>query len=115
MAHDRPAASAWIEATEIQLWNEPALGIYARAIARERPEEAMERAQRISDPELRKGTMVAIARVWIRNDRAAAQAWLANADVPERVRRASASAGEDRARQGRRARAAPEVAGPVPD
>ena len=38
MIHDRKAAFAWIEETEIQPWNEPALALYARAIARRAPE-----------------------------------------------------------------------------
>jgi hypothetical protein len=93
MSYDRQAASAWIEKIELQPWNEPALGLYARAIASERPKEAIELAQRISDPQLRETTMVVISRLWISEDRAAAEAWLAQPGVPERVRRASARVG----------------------
>jgi hypothetical protein len=86
---DHEAAFAWIAGSEPQPWNEPALAVYTRAIAAERPREAMELAQRISDAELREGTTIVIGQVWVKNDRAAAEAWLAQADVSERVRKVS--------------------------
>jgi hypothetical protein len=91
--YDRNAAFAWIEQAEIQPWNEPALAVYARAIAKDRPQEAIERAQRISDPALRNGTTVVIARQWIRREPEAARAWLAGPGVPDILRRASADGG----------------------
>jgi hypothetical protein len=101
---DHQAAFAWIEQTELQPWNESALAVYTRAIASERPKEAIELAQRISDPELREGTMIVVGQVWAREDRAAAEAWLAQPGVPERVRRVSLMvASDDRERERARA------------
>ncbi len=115
-SHDHKAAFAWIEKTELQPWNEPALAVYTRAIASERPKEAIELAQRISDPELREGTMIVVGQVWTRTDRAAAEAWLAQPGVPERVRRVSAMVGsDDRARERKQAPAEPDaLTGAVP-
>jgi hypothetical protein len=95
---DLRAAYAWIEKTELQPWNEPALAVYTNAIAGQRPKEAIELAQRISDPELREYTMTVIGQVWTKNDRAAAEAWLAQPGVSERVRRNSAMVGREHQR-----------------
>jgi hypothetical protein len=91
---DYRAAFEWIEKAELQPWNEPALAIYARAIANDHPKEAIEHAQRISDPELREGTMIVVGQIWTSKDREAASAWLAQPGIPERVRRVSAMVGE---------------------
>ena len=115
---DYHEAFAWIEKAELQPWNEPALAIYARAIASERPKEAMEHAQRISDPELREATMTVVGQVWTSKDREAASAWLAQPGVPERVRRVSAMvASEDPKRERKQAQAEGEGAatGAVPE
>lgn len=105
------AAFAWIQKIDLQPWNEPALGVYTRAIAKERPKEAIELAQRISDRELRDGTTIVIGQVWAKQDRAAAQAWLAQADVPERVRKVSMMVRDDRAPREQRAGAEPNELG----
>jgi hypothetical protein len=103
---DHEAAFAWIEKTEMQPWNEPAMAVYARAIADEHPKQAIELAQRFSDPELRQSTMIVIGQVWSKKDRAAAAAWLAQPGIPERVRRISAMVvDEELAREQARARA----------
>jgi hypothetical protein len=91
---DQHAAFTWIEKAEIQPWNEPALAVYTRAIAKERPKDAIELAQRISDQELRDGTTIVVGQVWAQQDRDAAQAWFAQADVTERVRRVSMMVGK---------------------
>jgi hypothetical protein len=90
MIGNKDAASAWLQKSGIQRWNEPAWGLYARAVAEDRPQEALELAQRISDTELREATQVLVGRRWMRKDRAAAEAWLAKAEVSDRVRRSSA-------------------------
>jgi hypothetical protein len=101
---DYQAAFAWIEQTEPQPWNEPALAVYTRAIASERPKDAIELAQRISDPELRESTTIVIGQTWTKQDRAAAEAWLDQADVSERVRRVSKMVvSEERVRERMRA------------
>ena len=104
---DHEAAWAWVERVEPQPWNEPAIAVYARAIAKDQPQHAMEMAHRFSDEELREGTMIVIGQVWTRQDRAAAEAWLSKHDVPERVRKVSAMVREDPA--GDRKRAAAEA------
>jgi hypothetical protein len=95
MGNNELAATAWIQATELQPWNEPALSVYARVIGRRegRQKEAIELAQRISDAPLRDSTLIAIGRRWMRKDRAAAETWLAQAEVSERVRRLTAMGG----------------------
>jgi hypothetical protein len=83
---DFAAAIEWIEAREMEPWLEPAFGVYARAISRERPREAVEVAGRISDEALRNMITTVVARAWLTTDRPAAEAWLAEADLPEDVR-----------------------------
>jgi hypothetical protein len=106
---DYETAFAWIAKLEPQPWNEPALAVYTRAIASERPQEAIELAQRISDAELREGTTIVIGQVWVKKDRAAAEAWLATADVSERVRKVSTMVVSDEEARARRARAQEEA------
>jgi hypothetical protein len=90
LRNDRPPASAWIEGIPRERWNEPALAFYTRNIGRRgRPKEAVELAQHISDSTLRETTLIAISRRWLIADRAAAEAWLAQPEVPEIVRRNS--------------------------
>ena len=104
---DQQSAFTWMDKAELQPWNEPALAVYTRAIASERPKEAIERAQRITDPELRDATMIVIAQVWTKRDRAAAEAWLAQPGVPDGVRRYFGTGKDDRAPLERPARAEP--------
>lgn len=87
---DREAAVAWIEARPadpMEPWLEPAFAIYARVLARERPREALELAGRLGDETLRNTTTTVVVRKWLRNDPEAAEAWLAEADIPEGVRK----------------------------
>ena len=100
---NRQAAFAWIEKTERQPWNEPALAVYATTIAGERPKEAIELAQRITEPELREYTMSVIGKAWFKQDRAAAEAWLAQPGVSERVRQSSKMVAGERKRPERNA------------
>jgi hypothetical protein len=106
---DSEAAFAWMAKTGPQPWNEPALAVYTRAIARERPKEAIELAQRIGEEELREGTMIVIAQVWMKQDPAAAEAWLHSADVSERVRKTSSMVVSDEEQRARRAKAHAEA------
>jgi hypothetical protein len=87
---DQASAHAWVEKTDIQRWNEPALAVYARAIARERPKEAIELARRLTDESWREPTTVVIGQFWSGQDPEAAKAWLAQADLPEHTRRTAA-------------------------
>lgn len=87
MHQDRAAATRWIEARPVEPWLEPALGVYARAISGEQPRKAIDLAQRISDEDLRNMITTVVARVWLTHDREAAEAWLAQADIPDDVRK----------------------------
>ena len=80
-----------------------------RAIASERPQEAIELAQRISNAELRENTVTVIAQVWTKQDRDAATAWLATADVSERVRKVAAMVKTDEEIRRERQRAKAEA------
>jgi len=86
LRRDRAGASAWIQATELEPWNEPALALHAKSLAREDPERALELALRIGDAPLRDATLINIGQAWTRRDREAAQTWLAATDVSESVR-----------------------------
>jgi hypothetical protein len=87
MSRERAAAVGWIEARSMEPWLEPAFGLYARLISRERPQEALEVVGRISDEELRNRTTTLVARLWLANDPEAAEAWLTQADIPDDVRK----------------------------
>src|SRR5262249_34537538 len=84
----------WIDKTGLQPWNEPAVAVYARGIASDRPEEALQMAQRFSDTELRETTMIKIGQQWAYHDRAAAEAWFARPGIPEHVRKVSMMAAQ---------------------
>jgi len=88
--YSRAAAREWIQNAKLERWNEPAFSIYARSLAREKPEEALELVSRFSDDALRNRISAVIARKWIARDPAAAKAWLARSDVPEEMRRRAA-------------------------
>jgi hypothetical protein len=107
---DRPAAFAWIEETGLEPWNEPAWAIWAGLIAIENPQEAIELVQRFTDKEIREGTTIVIGQMWISQDRAAAEAWLAQADVSERVRKVSRMVKSDGAAKAGNAPAGAELA-----
>jgi hypothetical protein len=87
LKRDPAAARAWIESTEMEAWNEPAFGLYARsAIAYEDPLKALQMVARITDQPLRDYLTTVIARAWLERDRDAADAWIQQADLPEGVR-----------------------------
>jgi hypothetical protein len=85
------AALQWIQNAELEPWSEPAFSIYALRLAGDDPKQGLDLASRFSDADLRNRTIVVIARAWATQDAKAAQAWLAQADLPADVRqRASA-------------------------
>ena len=65
---------------------DPVVAIHAEMEARREPETALAWAQRIHDPRLREATIIRATRNWIEQDREAAEAWLAAADLPEKVK-----------------------------
>lgn len=88
LRRDPLAAGAWIERTEMQRWNEPAFGHYARgAIAGQDPRKALEIVGRLTDEPLRNYLTTVIARGWLERDRDAADAWIRQANLPEGVRK----------------------------
>lgn len=105
---DADAAFGWIQGRSMEPWLEPAFSLYARSMTRDRPKDGLELAARITDEDLRNMTTTVIARSWLRADRAAAEAWLADADIPEVVRKRveiGASRPGPKVRQRARARA----------
>ncbi len=80
---DPPAATAWIEGVEMASWNGPAFYVYTRGYAFQRPAEMLAVASRISDPALRDGAEMFVARVWLGIDPEAAEAALANSTLSE--------------------------------
>jgi hypothetical protein len=86
---DSRGALAYIENAKIEPWLDPAVSIYTKMIVSNdasRSQEALGWVARISDPELRDATTVLIARSWLLEDPEAAEAWLAQANVPDLVR-----------------------------
>ena len=110
--HREPqAARAWIERTEMQRWNEPAFGLYARgAIASENPRKALEIVGRLSDDSLRDYLTTVIARGWLERDREAADAWIRQAHLPDGVRERAYMVSTFEPRPGRAAREIAPVA-----
>jgi len=81
----RAAAKAWIPTAENDGWLDPAIPLYARSISLEAPREALTWASRINDQAKREGAMAAVARIWLRNDPVAADAWLETSDLPDEL------------------------------
>jgi hypothetical protein len=82
---DRPLA--WLRGAELEPWLDPAVALFATRLSHEDREEALEWAGRISDEELRWGTVGIIARGWLMTDEEAAKAWIDRAELPELYRR----------------------------
>ena len=81
-------AVRWIHGREVEPWLEPALALYSRAaLGRGEPEAAFALVAQFEDERLRDSTWVYIARKWLRRDRAAADAWLQQSDLPEGVKK----------------------------
>ena len=56
---------------------------YAREVARENPESAVEWAASIQDSDLKQKGLVEVGQRWFREDAEAAKAWLPNSGLPE--------------------------------
>jgi hypothetical protein len=88
LGRDPGDARQWVEVLEPERWNEPARALYARGLlAQEDPERALALVAGFEDPDLRDYHTTVIARAWLARDRAAADAWLQQADIPEAVKR----------------------------
>jgi hypothetical protein len=117
---DLAAALAYVENAQLEPWLDPAVAVYTKMIVVNDPgrsQEALGWVARISSPELRDATTILIARSWLLEDPAAAEAWLAQADVPDLVRQKIHEIPK-RARklaEERRAASAARAAAPAPD
>jgi len=80
------AAKNWAQNAPLERWSEPAFSVYARILAKERPEEALALVQRFTDTDLRDRITIVITRKWQTGDPKAAAAWVANADLSPDVR-----------------------------
>jgi hypothetical protein len=76
-------AFAWLPSQPLEPWLDPAVALYAQVLAPTAPREALDWAHRISDEELRWPTVGRVWRVWALADEAAANAWLAQAELPD--------------------------------
>jgi hypothetical protein len=86
MARDGSAAFAWAEHTPLERWNEPAMAVYARSmVVYGGASKALATAARFSNPDLRDTTTINLVLAWLGHDRAAALAWLADANLSESV------------------------------
>lgn len=88
---DRESALEWLEqkvaeGPEPEPWLEALYGEYARQIAADSPEEALQWAERVEEENEREITLVRIARSWRRQDEEAAEAWLAQSSLSEQAR-----------------------------
>lgn len=73
---------------EFPAWLEPAFGLYARALMRDRRAEAgLAIAAKIQFPDLRNYTVTLILRYWLIQDEAAAREWIEAAEIPEEILR----------------------------
>ncbi len=87
LSRDREAAMAWLRGAELEPWLEPALALYVKSLARERPEEALEWTALIRDAERRREATMKIGRYWHQVDPDAARAWLDRSGLPEEDRK----------------------------
>lgn len=77
-----PAALAWIEGQPQELWLDPARLWQATAASKRDNLAGLAIAQAIEDRELRKRGLFLILRAWRSSDPAAADAWMAQNDIP---------------------------------
>jgi hypothetical protein len=88
---DRESAIDWMaqkiaEAEEPPPWVRLLYGEYARQLAVDSPEKAIQWAERVEDEGERELTLTRIARYWLTQDEEAAEAWLSQSSLSERAR-----------------------------
>ena len=93
MRRDPDAAFEWAKRVDVQTWNEPAMAVYARALSREHPRDALALVSRFTTKPLRDSTEIIVLRVWLEHDRPAAEAWLDENDFPEDRRKLAMAVG----------------------
>lgn len=83
----REKAAEWFEAEPYADWLEPALALHLGALAHRDAPAAIARIDDVKDADRRRKATVAILLQWRRQDRAAADAWLAESDLPSETRK----------------------------
>ena len=88
---ERESALDWMaqkiaEAEEPEPWLRQLYGEYARQLAEDSPEEAIQWAERVEDETDRERTLIRIARFWRTQDEEAAEAWLSQSSLSEQAR-----------------------------
>jgi hypothetical protein len=88
---ERESALDWMEqkiaeAEEPEPWVRQLYGEYARQLAEDSPEEAIQWAERVEDETNRERTLIRIARFWRTQDEEAAEAWLSQSSLSEQAR-----------------------------
>jgi hypothetical protein len=84
---DRADAEGWLRGADLTPLHDPAIDLYAQALAGEsRVEEALSWAERIRDETLRLGSLKGVASRWHQRDPAAAEAWLEHSPLDEEAR-----------------------------
>jgi hypothetical protein len=80
-------AEAWLVGALPDPLLDPAVAEMATALAQKTPSEAIEWAIRIKDPTMQRRKLQLAGRLWARADPEAAEAWLAEHEVPDALRR----------------------------
>jgi hypothetical protein len=92
MLYDQDALASYMAAwtrkgkDAIEPWIRPLAAPYALWISWEHPEKALMWASLIDDEDKRRSTLVTIARRWLREDEATANAWLEQSELTEEQR-----------------------------
>ncbi|MCP4243767.1 MAG: hypothetical protein GY772_24710 [bacterium] len=80
---DREAAMRWMRSQQTEPWLDPAVQLFAKRLALEDPELALEWAAEIDDGRRRHDAILRAARLWWLADPIAAQNWIDGADLPD--------------------------------
>jgi hypothetical protein len=88
LQRNRTAAEQWLLGAELTALHDPAIDVYALALARRSEfQPALSWAERIQDETLRLSSLRAVATLWHRLDAAAAEVWLEQSPLDEETRR----------------------------
>jgi hypothetical protein len=87
LTHRPNAARAWLRESERGEALDPAVAVFARETARASAPRAVEWADGIHDPTLRRRVLARILRQWVAADRKAARTWMMTHSVPVEVQR----------------------------
>ena len=90
-SRDKEAAFEWIRNAKLEPWLDPAVQTYAMTRYRTGPQEAIDWAKRIHDPQRREQSIVRIVATWLIDAPEAAQAWLDRSDLGEDARQTIAT------------------------